>query len=196
AVQLDKLRHAAALHHRQQTLDLLRQIFQQALVDPLAHGRRSDAFIRVQCASWLILSLGTSCLRGLSPPAEPVDGLEPLQPVWLGSAVLAGLTGRIASDAGAASPGGDTFQVARWQDPFTSGDFGLATPYTSAVEGRGGGPSRCPAGGRADGRAGGRADSRAGGRAGGCARARAGCSVGGHAQWRDQSSPAGYIFGR
>src|SRR5690606_20158289 len=146
--------------------------------------------------SWLILSLGTSCLRGLSPPAEPVDGLEPLQPVWLGSAVLAGLTGRIASDAGAASPGGDTFQVARWQDPFTSGDFGLATPYTSAVEGRGGGPSRCPAGGRADGRAGGRADGRAGGRAGGCARARAGCSVGGHAQWRDQSSPAGHIFGR
>src|SRR5690606_26110453 len=99
-------------------------------------------------------------------------------------AVLAGLTGRIASAAGAASPGGDTFQVARWQDPFTSGDFRLATPYTSAVEGRGGGPSRCPAGGRAD------------GRAGGCARARAGCSVGGHAQWRDQSSPAGHIFGR
>src|SRR5690606_26615272 len=94
--------------------------------------------------SWLILSLGTSCLRGLSPPAEPVDGLEPLQPVWLGSAVLAGLTGRIASDAGAASPGGDTFQVARWQDPFTSGDFGLATPYTSAVEGRGGGPPGAP----------------------------------------------------
>src|SRR5690606_39818877 len=62
-----------------------------------------------------------------------------------------------------------------------------ALPISSAVEGRGGGPSRCPAGGRAggraDGRAGVRARGRAGGRAGGCARSEE-RRVGKEGRWR------------